>query len=174
MVAFHAIAKDIREPDDPWVLEPLEKKEKGWKEEATAFPPQPSESDLIAIDAGRIQSGTQYLIDLKSLSVKADQITRYTVVIESQTGVRNVFHEGIRCKTREYKTYGFVNSQGSFKEISKASWKQVFGHGLSDHRAVLHKYQLCDEYGKPNPPQRIITALRKAASTSRSSKYTGN
>ena len=172
MVASHAAAKDVREPDDPWELEYQE--QKAWKEEATTLPRQPNESDLIAINAGRIASRTQYLIDLTSLSLKADRVTRYTVVIESQTGVRNVFHEGIRCKTREYKTYAFVNSQGDFKEISPASWKQVFGHGLSDHRAVLHKHYFCDEFANPNPRKEIITALRKSAAPSRSSRDTSN
>lgn len=172
IVASHAMAKEVRQPDDPWELEYQERK--AWKEETTTLPRQPNESDLIAIDAGRIASGTQYLIDLTSLSLKADKVTRYTVVIESQTGVRNVFHEGIRCKTREYKTYGFVNSQGAFKKISPASWKHVFGHGLSDHRAVLHKYYLCDEYGSPNPPKQIVTSLRKSAAPSRGSRDTSN
>lgn len=172
IMASHAMAKDLREPDDPWELEYQD--EKAWKEEATTLPQPPNERDLISLDAGRAASGTQYLIDLSSLSLKPDQVTRYTVVVESRTGVRNVFHEGIRCKTREYKTYGFVNSQGAFKEISQASWKHVFGHGLSDHRAVLHKHYLCDEYGGPNPPKQVITALRKSAGASRSSRDSGN
>ena len=56
-------------------------------------------------------------LDEKSISLAQDEIVRFTLVVETSSGTRNVFYEGLRCDTREYKTYAVGTLDKTFEPI---------------------------------------------------------
>jgi len=96
-----------------------------WQEGKAVFPPVPGEGALVQLPAKGVQVGYGYAIDLASLSLGRDGVTRYTVVIRSPADAESIFYEGIRCTTGEYKPYGFAAGNQRFKPINDPQWRAL-------------------------------------------------
>lgn len=114
-----------------------------WHEEVLQLPPYPAEEVLIRLDTS--YPGYRYFIDPASVSVgEQDQVARYTVVVETNDGARNVFYEGIRCDTRQYKTYAYGYGDGPFHAMPTADWKEIRNQDALRYRADLADFYVCD------------------------------
>ncbi len=91
-------------------------------------------------------TGVSFALSVSDLQVIDDDITRYMVAITSASGVRNIFYEGIRCITQEYKTYAYGNSQKTLHPKSRPTWRAVrsSNKGFMRFRPTLYKYYLCN------------------------------
>lgn len=91
-------------------------------------------------------TGVSFALSVANLQVIDDDITRYMVAITSKSGVRNIFYEGIRCITKEYKTYAYGNSQKALHPKSRPTWRTVrsSNKGIMRFRPTLYQYYLCD------------------------------
>lgn len=114
-----------------------------WKELGVAPPTYPSDPDLIAVRMPATYTLKVYL-DEKSISLAQDGITRFTLVVESVSGSRNVFFEGYHCETREYKTYASGTSEKTFEPIKKPKWERVPYYDTNAFRFQLLRYYVCD------------------------------
>jgi hypothetical protein len=116
-----------------------------WKEGAVKTPAYPEQDNLLyfPVDAG--DSRFKFAVDGKSLSVGEDRVVRFSVVIESTTGVQNTMFEGIRCATGEYKIYAYGTSDKKFVDAKRSKWKPIeFGvSGSMAYRRQLHTYFFC-------------------------------
>lgn len=134
--------------------------EEAWKEDnQIKFPPLPKPDNLVALDAEAIGSGYEYFVDAESLSLGEDKVLRYSVVLESGTGVRNTFYEGIRCETREVKTYGYASRQGGFKSVASSPWKRIRRRGAYAHQHLLAEVYVCDREGWPITEKQVRERL---------------
>lgn len=117
------------------------------REENVAYPPYPSEGSLLGFDAGAA-SGNRFFIDKTSLSVGADGIVRFVLVIRSPNGVDNVSFEGLRCSTLERRLYATGRADRTWSRSRNDKWMRISGSTLSlPHRALARQY-LCD-HGLP-------------------------
>ncbi|NOY66847.1 MAG: hypothetical protein GXP13_05510 [Gammaproteobacteria bacterium] len=117
---------------------------KAWQEVAVVIPARPVKDNLAKIQIFEMPR-YKYYIDIASLSISAkDNVVRYTVVIETPTGIKNVFYEGIRCDTREYKLYASAINDQPLKEAFVSRWHRIGGGGVSAFRDNLFNYYLCD------------------------------
>lgn len=116
-------------------------------EQDIPFPAYPDDANLLAFPIDARGTNYQYKMDLKSLRVDADGVTRYTMVIESPSGARNVIYEGIRCITNEYKTYAYGTASSEFQKNSTARWKRANDRGGINYQADLAENFLCDPEG---------------------------
>lgn len=114
-----------------------------WKELGVAPPAYPNDPDLVAVRMPATYTLKVYL-DEKSISLAQDGITRFTLVIESASGSRNVFFEGYHCDTREYKTYASGTSDKTFEPIKKPKWERVPYYDTNAFRFQLLRYYVCD------------------------------
>lgn len=133
----------------------------GWKEqENIAFPAMPREDDLIEIPLQIATFPFRVYLDRASLSVGEDRVSRYTVVLESAGGVRNVFYEGIRCANGEYRTYA-VGVNGEFDAMRNSEWKAITRFGTDMYRYRLEARFLCDVDKRAREPREVLTAIRR-------------
>ena len=128
-----------------------ESKGEQWKELAAALPAFPSDPNLIAVRMPVTYTLKVYL-DEKSISLAEDGIARFTLVIESISGSRNVFFEGYNCGTREYKTYANGTPEKTFEPIKKPKWERVPYYDTNAFRFQLMRYYVC-------APNSLTTAL---------------
>ena len=136
-----------------------------WAETDIKIPPYPDDSDLMDLEVDRPDDGFTYFLDEKSLSVsEKDYVVRYTMVIESERGTRNVFYEGIRCNTEEYKTYAFGAGKGKVKlqARKKPEWKPVSETGYTRFRAHMMQYYFC-EWRLPRQRLIIVNKIKYAS-----------
>jgi CNP1-like family len=114
-----------------------------WQELESVQPPAAvAQSGLIAIEMPVFVS-LRYELDPTSLRIDQDGVVRYVVVATSASGVRNVFFEGVRCKTSEFKTYARMQSDGRWTAVQQAQWRSVYETTVSRHVRNLLRQGMC-------------------------------
>lgn len=114
--------------------------EKPWVELAAQLPPYPRDENLVEFD---VSSATRnrHFVDTASISVGADQVVRYTVVVKAAGGAKNVSFEGMRCGTGERRLYAYGHSGGSWSKARHGGWERVkFSSLLSYHKALFEDH----------------------------------
>lgn len=137
---------DLKESERGFLSSPDKKRTES---DQIEFPQPPREADLVGLDSELIQGRYQYFIDRASVSMGSDEVLRYTVVLESNTGARNVFYEGIRCATSEFRTYAYATRTGEFKPLASKAWRKLNTTGPYDYRRLLADRYVCDRNGWP-------------------------
>lgn len=147
MAADHA--DNPMRPDDltPAEIAEPEEAEKPWQEQQIPLPPFPRAQDLIPVRADVGDAGYNYYIDVNSVSLTADEVLRYTVIIQSPRGASNIVYEGIRCATKEIKTLAYGTRDGRFRRMADPRWTFVYTKGPLGYRTTLVERYVCDENG---------------------------
>jgi hypothetical protein len=118
--------------------------QRSWEEKAVPLPATPDDSKLIPLKIYKMPH-YKYYIDSASVNVSAgDNVARYTVVIEPPSGLRNVFYEGIRCDTREYKIYASTLWGQALSPLSSSPWYEIQENATGAYRYDLFTYFLCE------------------------------
>ncbi|OGI46616.1 MAG: hypothetical protein A2637_05350 [Candidatus Muproteobacteria bacterium RIFCSPHIGHO2_01_FULL_65_16] len=130
-----------------------------WKESAVAIPPYPEERHLLAVPLP--PSDTLKLhIDENSVSRAADRVARLTLVVETPSGARNVFYDGIRCETREYKTYAVGTSDRSLVAVNDPRWREIPRNEKNAFRYHLYRHYVCDGNSSARAPRELVEAIK--------------
>lgn len=113
-----------------------------WSEMQTYLPAYPKAEQLaeFSIDG---RAGYRFALDKASLSVGADGVTRYTVVIDSPAGARTINFEGTRCSTGERKIYAFGRADGTWSKNRAARWDLIKARVSTAYERVLFYEYLC-------------------------------
>lgn len=117
-------------------------------EEEIVLPPYPSDRDLINVDV-RNFSSARVGLDRRHINVGGDAVVRYSLVIVSDTGVKNVFYEGIRCDPAEWRVYALGRADESWARTEGTKWKTVDQVGYNSIRYTLARDYLCEQTGLP-------------------------
>jgi len=136
LLPFTAAAQD-------WTFETdFDDESKQWKEIEAKLPPYPKQESLLPLDAG---SATlhKFFIDAPSLSVGADGVVRYTLVVKSAGGATNVTYEGIRCELRHQKLYAVGHSDGRWTRARDPRWRRIEYRDVNRHHGVLYSDIVC-------------------------------
>lgn len=132
-----------------------------WKEQQTELPPFPKDKDLIEFQVTRPNVAFSYFIDANSLSyIREDGIVRYTVVIKSKSGAKNVAFEGMRCSTKEFKTYAFGNGKDEFMKPRRYEWKPILANNYTRYRRDLSEFYFCNIHLLDLSAEKIIAELK--------------
>ena len=162
------MAKDrpfIDEPDNT-IREDFSEYE--WQEAGVHLPQGYREEDLQEFHLDDASSRFRYFIDRNSLQSSKDGVSRFILVIRSESGVDNSSYEGIHCGAREFKVYAYGNNQG-FKAIPKPVWQRISRSGRENYRNALYEDLLCNlNTGQTNPPQAVIRAMQHQGSATHS------
>jgi len=154
--AAEDVGQDVYSHTGHWGEREIEEPD-AWKEDATLLPPAPEDKDLVAVPS---DLGAYTLsLDAKHLSVGPDEVLRYTVVLSSRSGARNVYFEGLRCDAKEYKTYGYGTGDGQLHEFPGAAWQPVVRTGPAPYRFELMRGYFCDSVQRPRRPEVVLEML---------------
>lgn len=157
----HATADETFDYDPKFDSTAVEK----WRESEVSLPRYPADDDLVNVPLSAATETFRFYIDRQSLSLGDDRVVRLTAVIESPRGARNVFYDGIRCDTREYKTYAFGASERHWRPNRVAPWQFITAQGQHGFRYQLYRYYVCDGNDQPRAPAAVLTALANAAAS---------
>ena len=135
-----------------------------WQEAEVEFPPPPARNNLVALDGEGIISSYDYFVDPTSVTLGSDQVMRYVVVVESDTGTSATYYEGMRCDTSQVKTFGYVTRQGVFKPLASSRWMQLRTSGPYVYRYVLASLYMCDREGWPIGEKQVRERLARNSS----------
>jgi hypothetical protein len=113
--------------------------EKPWQEIEVRLPAFPQPENLIPFTVGAI-ADKQFLIDEKSISVGSDEVIRYSLIVISSAGARNISYEGMRCVTAERRVYAFGQADKTWSKARSNKWVGIRGGSNSHHVALFADY----------------------------------
>ena len=121
VLLLHAAASQARSWSyrDPHDHAPRHVEEYEWQEQEAELPAFPKEESLLALPIQRPDSRHRFLIDPETLAVGEDGVVRYTLVMRSLSGGRNVMYEGIHCTEKAYKTFAYGTRDNQLRALSK-------------------------------------------------------
>ncbi len=114
-----------------------------WVEENAAPPPAFAKEGLIPIEMPSYVT-LKVGIDPATVSVGADGVVRYVVVMRNASGSANAAYEGILCTKGEVKTYARAGTTGEWVAIKQPEWKPLTDNLPSRHAYAIAKQGGCD------------------------------
>ena len=136
--------------------EVLEKQ--SWKEADVELPAAPDKGSLLPFYVSAATDNL-FFLDRASLSVGADGVVRYVLVVETSGGARNVSYEGMRCETRERRIYASGRSDGSWSKSRRQEWVPVREAVANRHYAALYIDVFCPSGMVVHDVETIIRTL---------------
>lgn len=133
-----------------------------WKEGRVELPAWPRDSDLIEFRPELPSTPFRFYLDGRSLSRDPkDAVVRYTLVVDSPSGSRNVSFEGIRCTLRgAYRIYAY-GADERFHSSGPSDWQPLPADGPEAYRMDLWRNRFCvPRETRPRTLTEIHRALR--------------
>lgn len=132
-----------------------------WKEnKVDTLPALPQPGDLLPFNVSQ-NTPLTFFVDAKSLVVGTDGVVRYTVVVTSPAGARNVNYEGIRCDTYEWRQYAGLNADhDGWDRTVENDWRRIENGVLNAYHAALYQDYLCANKMPTGPASTIIENIR--------------
>jgi hypothetical protein len=136
--------------------------DKPWVEVAAQLPPYPRAENLIPFN---VSSATRnrFYVDAESISVGADKVVRYTVVVEAAGGARNVSFEGLRCESGERRLYAYGHPGGTWSKARNAGWEPIKMRSLLSYQKALFEDHFCPYGINVQDARDAVKSLRRAA-----------
>lgn len=131
-------------------------------EDATplVLPAAPAKDNLLPFYVSPTAT-MNFAVDASSVSVTPDGVVRFTLVIASPEGARNVSYEGIRCKTGEKKLYATGIADGSWSPSRNDAWSRIRDVGANRQHAALFNDYFCDFGSVAGNAAAIVKRLRQ-------------
>ncbi|HWR77963.1 MAG TPA: CNP1-like family protein [Thiobacillus sp.] len=136
--------------------------DKPWMEVAAQLPPYPKAENLVEFN---VSSATRnrHFVDAESISVGADNVVRYTVVIEAAGGAKSVSFEGLRCESGERRLYAYGHPDGTWSKARNAGWEGIKFRSLLSYHKALFEDHFCPDGIRVKDGKAAVQNLRRAA-----------
>lgn len=153
-------AEDSASPLHQYV-EPDEEDE--WEELDVRLPPFPEPDQFHTLASQLPDSRLEIQLDPDSIRVGSDKVVRYLLRIRSPGGAANLFYEGLRCDTAQYRTYAYAGSQGDWQRMRGSDWQALNSGGTSRYRQLLQRRYFCDPANGQLPADEVVERIRYGA-----------
>src|SRR5574343_1255664 len=125
-----------------WAADDGDEELKPWQEIDVQFPKAPVRENLLPLYVSAA-TANKFYIDGSSLSVGADQVIRYVMVVETPEGGRNVTFEGMRCESRSRRIYASGRQDGSWSKARNSEWVRIQEVYANRQHATLFLEYFC-------------------------------
>lgn len=119
----------------------LEQEKRDWRESEAPLPPPPGTGELLPFFVSSA-SNMRFFIDAASLATGADGVVRYTLIVRSPLGAETASYEGIRCATREVKTFAYGRPDRSWS-VHPGAWRRIEGRSVQRWHDALWRDYFC-------------------------------
>jgi len=132
-----------------------------WREDSIELPPLSSADAYNEVQVSNM--GRSILkVDPSSVRVGNDGVVRFIYAIVSSSGIANIFYEGYRCETSEYKLYATSSEfDKPWSVLRKAIWRAIVPQGHINYRDDLRRYYICPWGGGAQTVSKMSGALKK-------------
>lgn len=132
--------------------------DKPWAEVEAQLPKAPEAANLVPIYVGPTTRNS-FAIDRQSVTFGSDEVVRYTLVVTSPGGARNVSYEGMRCATGERRLYAFGRPDGSWSKARSNAWERIENNTLNRHHSALYSDYFCTVGGSVSSTESARSVL---------------
>ncbi len=120
--------------------------DKPWQEDLVNQLTLPLEENLLELQIDHPPIGFKLFLDEESLQVSnTDYVIRYWLILKAGKS-RNSQFEGMKCSSREYKTYAFENKwdKSKVKLNPVAKWEPIDITGHNQFREEMRQFFFCN------------------------------
>lgn len=115
---------------------------KTWQEIALEMPPPPQAGNLLPFYVSA-STENRFFVDGSTLTVGADGVVRFVLVVQAAGGARNVSYEGMRCETRERRVYASGRPDGAWSRSRNEAWQRIRDVPSNRYHATLYFDYFC-------------------------------
>jgi CNP1-like family len=133
---------------------------KPWQELKTLLPTYPRADNLVRIYVGPT-TPFEFYVDTSSLNVTGTGTIRFTLVARSPSGAMNVSYDGIRCDSREHRSYAFGQFDGTWLQARNSQWVPISRAQANSQYAALADDIFCPEGSRVRTVAEAVQALRR-------------
>ena len=134
--------------------------QRDWRENALKLPEYPHTDRLVEFNVSAITS-FRFFIDPATLTAGDDGVVRYVLVALSPSGARNVWYEGMRCKTGELKQYATARDDTTWNERRAPGWVAIEPKKMNRQHQALRRQYFCPQGVPIQNAAEGIDALRR-------------
>lgn len=119
------------------------------QEEEGDLPAYPRSENLVEFYVSATTLN-KFFVDASTLSVGADGVVRYTLVVRTPSDVENTSHEGIHCQERKWRLYAtgrMENKEGKWARARISEWHPIENKSVNRHHAALSRDLFCPNGG---------------------------
>jgi hypothetical protein len=115
-----------------------------WQELEIEPPAFPKQENLREFYVSAVATN-KYFIDASTLSVAADGVVRYVLVVKTSGGATNVSFEGIHCQERKWKHYASGRGDNAWTKsrATRSDWRPIENKPVNRHHAALSRDLFC-------------------------------
>ncbi|GHT93781.1 hypothetical protein AGMMS49545_13830 [Betaproteobacteria bacterium] len=165
LLALPAYAFDERDPfgfrRDTYTSDADESANQEWSEDEAPLPPYPEARNLYSFYVSATAT-SRFFVDTQHLDIGKDGVVRYTLMIVSPSGVKNVSYEGIRCETRQKRTYALGRPNNAWSKARGALWTPIRNETTNRYHAALFLDFFCPDGIIAAKAEDVRKAIRKA------------
>jgi hypothetical protein len=132
---------------------------KAWQEMSVQLPAAPRKEALLPFYVSAA-TNNNFSVDAASLTVGADGVVRYVLVVETAGGARNVSYEGMRCLTRERRIYASGRLDGAWSKSRNNQWEPIHDVAANRQHAALFLEYFCPGGVIVRNSEEALNALR--------------
>lgn len=133
---------------------------KPWQESEIQLPAAPRSETLLPFYVSA-STENRFFIDASSLTVGADGVLRFVLVVLGGEGARNVTFEGMRCEAKERRLYASGRADGSWSKSRNNDWMRIRDAVANRHYATLYLDYFCPGGVIVRDAQEAVDALRR-------------
>ncbi|MDR0736661.1 MAG: CNP1-like family protein [Zoogloeaceae bacterium] len=128
---------------DTYTSDEDEEERADWKENQVELPGYPEPQDFYSFYVSAA-TRNRFFIDVKNIGIGSDGVVRYTLMIVTPSGIKNVSHEGMRCQSREKRTYavGRVH-ENTWVSARGSQWTRIRNETANRYHAALFMDFFC-------------------------------
>lgn len=138
---------------------------KKWEEAEVRLPAAPGKEGLLGFYVSAT-TDNKFFVDPTSIAIGGDGVVRFTLVIVTEGGGRNVSFEGMRCETRERRAYAFGHPDGTWAKSRSSQWERVREAVNNRHYAALFQEYFCPAGLVVRSAEDAVSALRRGGRAS--------
>ena len=103
----------------------------------------------------------RFAVDPASFGIDGDTVVRFTLIVTSSTGVRNVSYEALRCDSAEQILLAIARVDGTWSVLRNPQWERLDREGARNrHRPELYS-RLCQGSAViAKTPERLAIRMR--------------
>ncbi|MDR2364655.1 MAG: CNP1-like family protein [Zoogloeaceae bacterium] len=146
---------------DTYTSDDDEHEKKPWEENTFDLPAYPEARDFYSFYVSAAAT-SRFFIDVENISIGSDGVVRYTLMIVSPSGIQNVSREGMRCQSREKRTYamGRVHEK-TWSRARGSQWTRIRNETANRYHAALFLDFFCPNGLIATRVEDIQKAIRK-------------
>ena len=130
-----------------------------FKEADIKLPPLPKDENLLQFEADAA-SPYRFFIDTHALSIGADGVVRYTLVVKTPGGATNTSYEGLRCDQGQIKIYAYARGHAAWVRARHPEWEEFRSQPSGRYRRVLKYDYFCTGKSNRTPVASVDEALQ--------------